>query len=461
MAHYRDPFEWPDPLSPVVIKRSFKLLRKRPSKGKKPPPLEVKDFALIELVPHCLYEVPAHSVEALKDIKELQPGRILSRNLKVSERLNGVEKVTYAQQCFISYESVYKARRGMAHAQTRGKHVELPALASWDETFDWMVKTSWTLHLLEEDGREEYVLVAAALLDAHGRVIDENKVAALARAIQAGKLKDSLGRFNPGRIPLIIFAGQKDLAQRIQAVRGITRRMSFREVVLEVYIDRLRIICRQIGNSQLHRLQSRVLFGDDRLLPVRGRSGGNGAARSTATVRREADRLEQYARQLEQIVTRPFVRSLRHSVRNMREAAAIMREAADVAKSEGADAAAAVMLRARDVLMQSYHGMVLRDLHWQLEELLLQAVILIDRGEDVADSRQIAWHDDLRAIHRRLTRRVPETRAFLDDGFARKVRASVFPHVHLADVHLMRKLSDGGPDLEGMSDELRKACAPL
>ena len=461
MAHSNTRFQMPDPMEPNVIQRDLRLLRTRVRGEGKRLPLDVKNFALIELVPHCLYEVPAHGPGALKDVIELAPGRILSRNLAVSERLAGTGSPSVGEQCFISYKSVYTARRGMAHAHVRGNSLELPALSSWDDTFDWMVKTSWTLHLLEEDGREQYVMVAHALLDAHGRVIDKQKVAALERAIQAGKLKDSLGRFNPGRIPLIIFAGQRKLAKRIRAVRGISRRMSFREVVLQVYIDSLRLMCRQIAGSQLHRLQSRKLFGEDRLIPLEAGDDGQGLARSTRTVLKQAVRLDQVATQLESIVTKPFDRSLKHTVRDMRAAARSMVEAAEAVRADGVDAAAVVMLDARDALMRVYHSMKLRELHWQLEELLLQTAILIDQSRTVVNPQKRIWHEELRAIHRMLTRPDLMTGRHLDDGFRRQVRSSVFPHVHLADVLLMRQISDGGPDLQGVDEELRKACAPL
>lgn len=461
MAHSTGRFEMPDPMEPVVITRDFRLLRTRRKGEGKQSPLNVLNFALIELVPHCLYMVPARGTDVLADVPELAPGRILSRNLSVSERLNGEDPLEYGQQCFISYKTVYTARRGMAHAEVRGKSIEIPDLRTWDDTFNWMVKTSWTLHLVGEGEKQEYVLVAAALLDRHGRVIDERKVEALRRVLQAGELKDSIGRFNPGRIPLIIFAGQTQLAKRIQGVRGISRRMSFREAVLEVYIDRHRLMCRQIADSQLHRLQSRKLFGDDRLLPFDARRAGSSEERSTGTVIKEAGRLGAVATKLEAVVTKPFDRSIKHTVRDLREVAAIMAEAAKVARSEIPDAAAAVMLRARDVLIRVYHSMKLRELHWQLEELLLQTAILMDRSQTVSDSCCRAWDDELKSIHRRLTRPDPMTGQLLDYGFSRQVRASVFPHVHLANVHLMRQLTDGGPDLKSVDAELRKACAPL
>jgi hypothetical protein len=451
----------PDPMEPVVITRDFRLLRTRNKGAGRQSPLDIKNFALIELVPHCLYEVPSHGPGVLADVPELAPGRILSRNLSVSERLNGDGELGYGQQCFISFKTVYTARRGMAHAETRGRSVELPALRTWDDTFNWMVKTSWTLHLVGEGEKQEYVLVAAALLDQHGRVIDKRKVEALRRSLQAGDLKDSIGRFNPGRIPLIIFAGQKQLAKRIQGVRGISRRMSFREAVLEVYIDRLRLMCRQIADSQLHRLQSRKLFGDDRLLPPQARGAASSEERSTKTVLKEAGRLDSVAARLETVVTKPFDRSIKHTVRDLRDAAKTMVEAAEVAGTDGPDVAATVMLRVRDPLMRVYHSMKLRELHWQLEELVLQTAVLMDRSETISASRKRVWGEELRFIHRRLTRPDPMTGKLLDHGFSREVRASVFPHVHLAIVHLMRQHADGGPDLKNVDKELRKACAPL
>jgi hypothetical protein len=99
--------------------------------------------------------------------------------------------------------------------------------------------------------------------------------------------------------------------------------------------------------------------------------------------------------------------------------------------------------------------------HWQLEEIMLQAAVLQDCNKKPSDSQQSLWHDELRFVHRRLTSVEQLTGKRLEEGFARPVLPHVVPHVHLADVHLMRQSVDGGPDLEKMYDELRTACEPL
>ncbi|MBI4435506.1 hypothetical protein HY630_02445 [Candidatus Uhrbacteria bacterium] len=436
-------FLWPDPKAPRVVTRDLTLLRarKRRKKGEpKPQPLVLRGIKLNELIPHCLYEVPVGCFEGASAIRELKSGSILSRNLKVSERLNGGPPEEEWKQCFVSYDGVHKARRGVGHADRRYRSREIPANKRLAGTLDELVRTSWELHKVDEDGREAFVLIAVQAAKKYGKPIDETKRRAQARTLQAGTLTDTKGRFNPGRIPLICFAGEHEIASRIQAVRGIGRRMSFREAVLEHYIDRLREIVRDLSRSQQYRLRAEWL--------------AHGPGRTPKKVKEEADRLEDAAKRLRAIVSRPFSRSFTRSADDLDAAAKLLREAAGGRNGD-------TILDAKELIGQVFRATVQQECHWRLEEVLLQLGILEDRGEKLESSRQLMWHDELRAVHRKLVSVEPITGKRLEHGFKGPVLQRVVPNVHLADVHLMRVLAQGGPDLVTMKDHLDKAVAPL
>ncbi|TAL49796.1 hypothetical protein EPN81_04600 [Patescibacteria group bacterium] len=436
-------FHWPDPQEPKIITRDLTVLRDRTRSRKgepKPAPLMLRGIKLIELVAHCLYEVPVDCHELAKDVRALRSGCILSRNLKVSERLNKGSIEEEWKQCFISYDGIFKARRGVGHVDRRYRSCEILANRKLAGTLDELVRTSWELHKVDDDGREAFVLIAVTAAKEYGKPIDETKQRAQARALQAGTIADKTGRPNPGRIPLICFAGEHEIASRIQTVRGIGRRMSFREVVLEHYIDRLREIVLDVSRSQQYRLR------DEWLAPT--------AWRTPKKVREEADRLERAAKRLRAIVTRPFSRSFSRSADDLDTAAQLMREAAD-------DRNGIRIARVKEIIGQVFRATVQLECHWRMEEILLQLGILEDRGENLDDSRKRRWHVELRAIHHKLVSVEPFTNQRLEHGFKGPVLPRVVPHVHLADTYLMRVLSQGGPDLESMKEELNKAVEPL
>lgn len=437
-------FRWPDPQEPMIVTRDLTVLRNRRRRGQKgeakPEPLVLRGIKLIELVPHCLYEVPADCHELAVGVRELRAGCILSRNLKLSERLNGGQLEEEWKQCFISYDGVFKARRGVGHADRRYRSREIPANKRLAGTLDELVRTSWELHKVDEDGRQAFVLIAVQAAKKYGAPIDETKRRAKARTLQAGTLDDTRGQFNPGRIPLICFAGEHEIASRIQAVRGIGRRMSFREAVLEHYIDRLREIVLEVSRSQQYRLR------EEWLAPSSGRT--------PKAVRTEADRLEDAAKRLRAIVSRPFSRSFTRSADDLDAATKLLREAAGDRNGDG-------ILKAKELVGQVFRATVQQECHWRLEEVLLQLGILEDRGEELEPSRQLMWRDELRAVHHKLVSVEPVTGKRLEHGFKGPVLQRVIPNVHLAGVHLMRVLAQGGPDLATMKDHLDKAVEPL
>lgn len=437
-------FRWPDPQEPKTIKRDLTVLRNRRRRTKKGQaklePLVLRGVKLIELIPHCLYEVPGDCHEAAKDVHELRVGCILSRNFKLSERLNGGPVEQEINQVFQSFDGVFKARRGVGHADRRYRSREVPANKRLAGTLDEMVRMSWELHKVDEEGRQAFVLIAVRAAANYGNPTDETKRRAKTRTLQAGTLTDIKNRFNPGRIPLICFAGENEISTRIQAVRGIGRRMSFREAVLEHYIDRLREVVLEVSRSQQYRLRLEWLAPSPHRTPK--------------VVRQEADRLVDAATRLRMIVSRPLSRAFHRSSHDLNAAAGLLREAANGRNGD-------TVQRAKQAIGAVYRSMIQQECHWRLQELLLHIGILQDRGETLNASRQLMWHDELRAVHKTLVSEEPITGKRLEHGFQGPVLQRVVPRVHLADMALMRALSQGGPDLETMKEELDKAVEPL
>ncbi|MBI2473002.1 hypothetical protein HYV70_00395 [Candidatus Uhrbacteria bacterium] len=425
-------FSWPDPEYPNIVTRDLTILRK----GKKETSVKLTGVKLRELIPYCLYEVPESSHEQAGAIPELRPGRILSRNLKISEGVYGGSVEEEMDQCFISYDGIYKARRGLSHIERRYISTEIPGLRKWSAALDSLTRFSWDLEKSNQEGRQILTSVSAHTAIEHGSVIDSHKVAARERTVQAGTLEDSNGRFNPGRIPLICFAGERKLRKRTQIVRGIGRKMSFREVVLEQMIDGLRDICISVSRSQEYRLRSGWLT--------------QSLERTPRKVKQEADRLLQEAMRLRHIVTRPFARSFNRCAVDLEDAAQFLQEAANNRRSE-------LISQAKEKIGQVYRAMKQLECHWRLEEVLFEISILRDRKQTVSALQQRLWHRALESVHHQLTAEEPLTGKHLEHGFKRPVLQRVRPHIQLADKSLMQD----PPDFRSVYKELKTACDPI
>lgn len=425
-------FSWPDLECPNIVTRDLTILRK----GKKKTSVKLTGVRLREFIPHCLYEVPESAHEQAGAIPELRPGRILSRNLKISEGIYGGSIEEEMEQCFISYDGIYKARRGLSHVERRYVSTEIPGLRKWSADLDSLTRSSWNLEKSNQEGLQVFTSMSARTVAEYGRVIDSHKVVARERTIQAGTLEDSNGRFNPGRIPLICFAGERKLRKRTQIVRSIGRKMSFREAVLEQMIDGLRDVCTSVSRSQEYRLRADWLTRSSDRTPRR--------------VKQEADRLIQEARRLRQIVTRPFARSFTRCAVDLEEAAQCLQEAANNRRSEP-------ISQAKEKIGQVYRAMKQLECHWSLEELLFEISILRDRKQALSALQQRLWHRALQSVYRQLTGMEPLTGKHLEHGFTRPVLEQVVPRVQLADQFLMQNPLD----LRGVYKELKAACEPF
>lgn len=335
-------FVWPDPLLQRIVTRDLTVLRNRRrrkvggKKGSKIEPLVLKGAQLIELVPLCLYEVPADCHKLTSGVRELLPGRILSLNKTVSEHRKGGLLMSEEEECFYSFENVYKARRGLTRVQ-------------------------YNSHI-------------------------------------------------------------------------------FRTRVLTHYIRRLEILCCQLKEW----LRVRV---SDSWLTASG-------TRTPRLVRDEVDSLLNEAKELRTIVSLPFSRSLSRCADDLVEAAHHLIEAAN-------NRCAQKIVQAKDCVALAYRATIQMDCRARLEEIIFQVGVLVVRKQEVSASQQPMWQSELHSITKRLTKSDSLTGKKLEHGFKHPVLPRVIPRVHLAIKHLMRPISEVGPNLIEMQKQLKLATAPM
>lgn len=207
---------------------------------------------LTVLIPKCLFLV-------YEDTDGLRAGQVLSRNLDLT-RESGLDPSISEQQIFVVYHSLFDAARAFGRIFPRYREREIPELASWESDADWMMRQSWTIDQAGPNEQAKFVARAEERVSRHAHDRNPDKVAARERTTQAKKLEDKTGRRNTGRIPLICGAVERGLQRRTQAVRGIGRRMDFRAVVIEHYLDQLRAECFGIRRAAQSALLTKKVF---------------------------------------------------------------------------------------------------------------------------------------------------------------------------------------------------------
>lgn len=424
--------KWPLIEKPVIVTRDLTLLTRAVKKGLGEA-IKIVGIKLEVLVNGCLYIVCEDHA------KILRRGNVLSRNLKETKKRGGsIEDV--GSQCFIRYDGIYEARRGIGRIDGNYKKVETPNLSEWRKELDRMMRMSWTLHRVDGKGNE-FQWIAEKTVHKNARVVDEKKVEAHKKTAKAASKKDKLDRRNTGMIPLLCGAADDRLFARIQDVRGIGRRMDWRGVVLENYIDQMRSKCLEIRRDAEQKCNSETLFGKNR---------------TTQRVRHAAADMREYANHLRAFNVRPFTRALGHTAIDLDSAASLMEEAA-------AQADPAKMLDVSLVLRRIFSAMRILELHTHLEEVLVIIAKAYHRKSTVQGDSLARCIEELKTVQDAFIKNDPFTKRPLEHGFARKVLAMPKQNINIACFALARQVHDPKNRLhtDTAYEYLKAACAPF
>ncbi len=421
---------WPSLDRPIHIERDLVFVQGR-ANGTEGEKKFLTAVALEVLVNGSLYVV-------IREGHGLRKGQVLSRNMKLTEVGDG-DRHDPSSHHFIRYDDVYNARRALGRLHGNYKRAEVPSLRGWSSQLNWMMEMSWTLHKAGEGDKNQFVWVAEQLIDQHGRVRDSNKVSAIGRTRKAGTKTDATGRVNTGMIPLLCSAANRSLTRRIQAVRGIGRRMDWRAVVLEAYIDQLREQSQVIGRAAKQRLASAHVFGDKR---------------TKGSVERHANRMRSYAERLGQIHARPFSRAFMHVGAELLLGASSMSYAAETLDSDRMEESAAILRRI-------YRSMKMLEYHSRLEEILVLVAEAHHRGVEVEGRTLTLCIEELSRVHSLLTQNDSFTGESLEEGFRNSVLARVVSSMQLARLALLHGVADGESKTSVAYKNLKEACAPF
>ncbi|MBI5369759.1 hypothetical protein HZA85_01005 [Candidatus Uhrbacteria bacterium] len=424
MSFFETAVFWPDLKISATTTRALTVMRSGTT-------TQLDPVSLIVLVNDCLYIVAC-------DGQGLRAGQILSRNLDLTRR-NGGHPSDLSSQVFVVYDGIYEARRGLGRIDDRYRGVEVPELARSQMDADWLMRASWTLARAEPDAEDRFVWRAQSRAERHRSDRASLKVRAFTRFVKIATLKDATGRRNTGAIPLQCTASERDLQARVQEVRGIGRRMEWRAVVLEHYIDQLRRECWAIRRAAQDALESSEIFGDKR---------------TPRALRIRANRMAQYGEFLKDMRVRRFSRVFTHVSQELAQIAGLMHDAADARSKEPLN-------DVRALLSKIYRSMMLVDEAWRLEEILVVVAEHHAHGTILSPNERRLILDELRAIHSTLTSKDPLTGEPIDKDFATDILPTVIGNVLLARIDLEDQQADPSALIRHLYDHLKVACHPI
>ncbi len=431
--------QFPDLEKPVIVTRPLCVVRTEDGK-KKATYNFLKEVRVEVLVNERLYVV-------CEDTGSLRRGNVLSRRMDLTVKEFGtIGAGIAASHCFMVFDGVNHARRGLGRIDERYKKVESPELSEWQKQLNWMMRKAWTLHRDTETGVNEYRVVGGALQLRHGSVRNAKKVDALKKTAKATSLKDSLGRRNSGMAPLLTMNAEDKLAARAEDIRGIGRHMTWRESVLENYIDQLRVKCLEIQGAVEHRLVSDTVFGS-KGTPV--------------NLRLSADRMVAYADLLLTLNARPFTRALAHASEDLQTAAMHMKLAANIPKTERLYDVNVEY--AKEFLRRVYRSMRLLEYHWRLEEVLVIVAEAFHRKATVGSDQLDKCIEEVGEVHRLLKLDDEFTKEPLDKGFKWKNLPQVQTYLEIAFLAIEQQDADPKNFIHATTayEYLKAACYPI
>lgn len=415
---------WPELKTPATTTRPLCIARKD-SDGF----MRIDAIDLVVLVNSCLYLV-------MKDGQGLRAGQILSRNLDLT-RQKGLDPNNLAEQVFAVFDSIYDARRGIGRVHGRYRSTEIPELVHWRLEIDKLLRVSWTLRKTDPEGDAQFVWQAERRLSRHRNDRAAHKVRATGLLARIASLTDRTGRRNTPTIPLQCMAADWELFARVQEVRGIGRRMDWRAMVLEHYIDELRSECWAIRRAAQDALCTPDIFTEGHRIP--------------RALRMRANRMAYYARFLREVQVRTFNRVFTHVAGELENACELLHDAAERRSADRLD-------RVRELLSRIYRSMMLADEHWRLQEILAVVAEHHHQSQPLSREKIDMFGDELADSHRILTSVDPMTGDHIDKGLERNVLPVVCGEIVLARADLQ---NSAGVFLPGVYRHLKKACEPL
>ena len=196
---------------------------------------EEAEVLLEVLWPNSLYIVANDTMVQQKKLKE---GEILVSNLELTRR-NGYDVNDQEQINFMRYKNIYEVMRGLGVIQKRYDTFEIPLNQMWRDGLHELLLLTVNWQKIEEQDdpiADTFALLRDSLIRRDLFLRNEEKIKARQQT-QSLEANDSLGRFNPHRLPLKIFSAQDVLSRRKDSTRKIAVKVDLRVMVLADYLD--------------------------------------------------------------------------------------------------------------------------------------------------------------------------------------------------------------------------------
>lgn len=377
---------WPELDSPVIVIRDITIMHSSVGSSKKRKPTLIQDIELEVLVNNALYV-------ARQEAQGIRKGQILSRNMKLTKDLKRDTSIV-SQHVFQRFDSINDVRRAYSRINPKYNLVTIPSMRDWIIQSDYLQKAFWVLSEANSFENSDYVW-APYQLDLE--LEDQARLKQKSALRKRGMSPPSSWR-------------SREFVSKMHHLRGVGRRMQWRAVVLETYLDQLHSKCREIRTYSKNKLDSSELFGTDR---------------TTRRALKHAADIHRLSKALKAIHVRPFSRALNNVSLDLEEVAGFIKQAVKKLDPTFMDGA-------NTTLRRVYRSIVLLEQHWLLEEILLIIAWYKHTKQSVPQANKILISNQLEEIFHLLTKEDLFTGECLEKGFRNKMLEVVIRHLQLA-----------------------------
>lgn len=395
------------------------------------------------LIPKSMYVL----MQIPDGMQGFKPGQVLVRNLELTRRAHGA-KASYDQQIFVRYDNLFDAYRAMMRLRPHYDGVEVPEMQNWLQDSDKMMHLAWELTAVDIGSHVEYQAIGYAKARKHARVRNDDKKHAVKKTVKATSVQDVRGRFNAGRLPLVLLSVDTALWKRIRAARGIGHRMDFRAVVLELVIMKLLYEAKTAQEGLKHLLRRGGIFD---------------SPRKPSEILRVCETMRMTADALSRLAFRPFKHVFDHCVKDMYSAIAFMEASLggtpECPQGTHATRDPMQLAYAKVSLNRAYRSLEMIKFAWLIQELLVTVSGIYHRKEILSLECAKQLGDSVLEIQGLM--RTADT--FTSESWEKDFRNPVLDRVDESLACAEDKMSFGGSraDLALARKHLKAALAPL
>jgi len=377
------------------------------------------------LIPRVLY-VP------VADSSGLREGGLLSRNLRLTEKLDGFTGDPARDRMQTYEDGIYSMIRTLMRLPHQYLRGEVPRLDRWRATLRFVTQFLRQLSRATPEQRTLFAHETLSRAAAHDRDTDPGKVFARERTREIGQTVLKKARVDPASLDQLVWSSDMALQRRISGSRIIAERADYRFVVCAHVLDSVFVRLRWLREN-VH-----VLHDNQEVF---------GITRTSNRILAAAEHLRLFSRKrLTQVHLRPMQRTVSYILAEMETCARALENGQ--------------FGKAQELLRRISRSIFLLDVRRRLEEVLLGVSQVVYCSTPL--TRVQIWDllGELQTIENMLKAPDPRFGEPIELGFHRKVIPEVLPMLADARGATLTYGTRGGNAREVYA-LLKAACGPI